>query len=87
MKTSKTFLLFEKSIEEETPKKLNPRRLFKSIVVLFIISWITILSSCAVFVPVPVPGLEGERHEQGGHRGQGEHHGQGEHRGNNEHHD
>jgi hypothetical protein len=77
MKTLKKISL--QSIEsnnEETPKKPRAGKLLMPVLVIFMLSWITLLSSCAVFVGTP-------RHE--GHAVIVGHHD--ERHGNNEHHD
>jgi uncharacterized membrane protein len=83
MKTLKILLQSDKSINEETPKKARAGKLLKSMLVIFILLWIILLYSCAVFVAAPGnagPGVHrghgegrvhGERHVHGAHRGPG----------------
>jgi hypothetical protein len=76
MKTSKILLHSDKSNDEETPKKVRAGKLLKSILVIFMLSWIINLSSCTVFVrtprlnPVVIIGDDG--HD--GHHDNGRHH-------------
>jgi hypothetical protein len=74
MKMSKILLHSDKSNDEETPKKVRAGKLLKSILVIFMLSWITLMSSCIAFVPVQ--GHEGH----GGHHGHGQQHGHDNHR-------
>jgi hypothetical protein len=72
MKTSKILLMADKSNNEETPKKVRAGQLLKSILVIFMLSWMILLTSCVAFIPVR--GHEGhseqrghsERHDRGG---------------------
>ncbi len=71
MKTSKILLQTDKSNHEETPKKLRADKLSKYILVIFMLSWITLLSSCIAFVPVGHDGHGSGHGHDGGHRGFG----------------
>lgn len=61
MKTSKILLHSGKSNEEVTPIKPGAGKLLKLILVIFMLSWITLLSSC--FVRGPGHGPRHGRHE------------------------
>ena len=66
MKTLKIIFQSDKSNNEETKKNEKTGTLLKSIIVIFMLSWLILLSSCALFISVP----GGSRHE-----GNNEHHG------------
>jgi hypothetical protein len=86
MKTSKIFLPPDKSNNKETPIKAGAGRLLKSMLIIFMLSLITLLSSC--LVPGPGHGNRGSRNERHGQKerqGNNERHDNGEHRGNNDH--
>jgi hypothetical protein len=68
MKTSKILHYRDKSNNAEKLKKVGAGNLFKSLLVVFMLTWITLLSSCAIFIPVPVHVGHGERHEHHEHR-------------------
>ena len=80
MKTSKILLQSDKSNNKETPIKAGGGRFLKSILIIFMLSLITLLSSC--LVPGPGRGGPGGGHERHGHN---ERHDNGQHRGNNDH--
>jgi len=80
MKTSKILLQSDKSNNKETPIKAGGGRLLKSMLIIFMLSLITLLSSC--LVPGPGRGGPGGGHERHGHN---ERHDNGQHRGNNDH--
>ena len=82
MKTSKNLLQSDKSNNKETPIKAGGGRLLKSMLIIFMLSLITLLSSC--LVPGPGRGGPGGGHERHGHN---ERHDNGQHRGNNDHRD
>ena len=75
METSKILLQAEKSNNEGTPIKREAGKLLKSILVIFMLLLITLLSSC--FAPGPGHGSRGSMHERHGHN---ERHGHDEHR-------
>jgi|GEM_PF-1899991 hypothetical protein len=75
MKTSKKNFQVEKSHNEETPIKAGTGKLLKSILVIFMLLLITLLSSC--IVPGPGHGSRGGMHERHSHN---ERHGHDEHR-------
>ena len=75
MKTSLNLLQAEKNNNEETPIMAGAGKLLKSILVIFILVLITLMSSC--IVPGPGHGSRGGEHERHGHNG---HHGHDEHR-------
>jgi len=56
MKTSITILHNAKSNGEETPKKANAGKLVKFAIVLSLVIWVSLLSSCAVIIRAPFPG-------------------------------
>ena len=76
MKTSKNLLLSEKRNIEVAPIKIGTAKLFKSILVIFMLLLITFLSSC--IVPGPGHGSRGDGHERHSHN---------ERHGHDEHHD
>jgi len=80
MKTSKILLQSDKSNNKETPIKAGGGRFLKSILIIFMLSLITLLSSCLV----PGPGRERHRSTNERH-GHNDRHDNGEHRGNNDH--
>ncbi|MGA2824163.1 MAG: hypothetical protein ABSE72_11625 [Bacteroidales bacterium] len=65
MKTSKNLLQADKSSNEETPIKAGAGKLLKSILVIFMLLLITLLSSC--IVPGPGHGSRGGGHERHSH--------------------
>ena len=70
MKTSKILLQADKSNNKETPIKVGTSKLLKSILIIFMLLWITLLSSC--FVSGPGHARHGNMNERHGH---GERHG------------
>jgi hypothetical protein len=65
MEQSNFFLRSVKNSTEEIPEKIKASKLIKTILVIFMLSWIILLSSCALFISIPA-----DRHE-----GHNEHHG------------
>lgn len=79
MKTSKILLPIHRSIEEETPKTARVGKFLMFMVIIFTISLITLIYSCAVFIPAPGPIGPVEHHGHGENFGHAEHHDHGEH--------
>ena len=79
MKTSKILLQADKSNNKETPIKAGAGKLLKSMLIIFMLSLITLLSSC--LVPGPGRGGPGGGHERHGHN---ERHGNNERHGHDE---
>ena len=77
MKTSQILLQTDKSNDEETPVKTGSGKLLKSVLIIFMLILITIMSSC--FVRTPGHEGHGDRHHDNEHH-DNEHH-------DNEHHD
>ena len=73
MKTSKILLQTDKSKKEEIPRMVRSNKLFKSILVIFLLLSITLLSSC--FIPY---------REHGNRGGMNDHHGHNDRHGHNE---
>jgi hypothetical protein len=67
MKTSKILLLPLKKGNEEIQGKVKAVKLLKLIIVVFILSWITILPSCSVLVRTPGVNIQSERSSGHGH--------------------
>jgi len=65
MKTSKILLQASNSNNEEIPKKVIAGK----VIVIFMLLWMTLLTSCMVFVPVREHDGH-EHHDNGEHRGQ-----------------
>ena len=82
MKTSKMLLPTEKSNNEEIPGNAGAAIFLRSILVILMMSWLTVLSSC--LFPGPGNARHGERNE---HHEHNERHGNGEHNGHDDHHD
>jgi hypothetical protein len=81
MKTSKILLQSDKSNNKETPIKVGAGKLLKSILVIFMLLWITLLSSCFVSGPRHArPGNMNERHGHDQRHGNNERHGHDERR-------
>jgi hypothetical protein len=53
MKTLEIHIESDKRNSEEMPKRMRTGRVLKSILIIFMLSWVTILSSCAVAVRTP----------------------------------
>jgi len=68
----------DKINDEETLKPVSAGKLLKSILVIFMLAWIILVSSCIVRTPGP-------GHER--HRGNVERHDNDRHRGHDDHHD
>ena len=77
MKMSKILLHSDISNNEKTSKNVRADKLLKYFLVVFMLSWMFLLSSCVLFIPIG--------HER--HGGHGEYHGHNEHREHEEHHD
>ena len=73
MKTSKILLQTDKSKKEEIPRMVRSIKLLKSILVIFLLLSITLLSSC--FIPY---------REHGNRGGMNDHHGHNDRHGHNE---
>ena len=67
-----------KSFSKESRRKGIAGNLLKSLLIVFVLSWVTLLSSCVVAVPGPryhrhtvvvEQNYRGERHDNGRHRG------------------
>lgn len=88
MKTSNLHPDQAKLTNETTPIQLIAGKVLKSILVLFIVSWVSLLSSCVVAVPnqryqkhtvVVEQNYRGEHHDNGRHRGWYKHHDRDDH--------
>lgn len=62
MKTTEILLQADKSNTRETQKKSKAGKGLKYLLVLFILSWISFLPSCAVAVRTPEPTITIESH-------------------------
>ena len=71
MKTSINALHIRKGNDEEVSKKTGTSKLIKLVLVIFTLSWISLMSSCMVGFDVPFH--EGH-YWHGGHRHHGWHH-------------
>ena len=78
MKTSNILPLEGSSIIKVIPAKLVAGKVIKSLLVIFVLSWISMLSSCVVAVPheryhrhtiVVEQEYRGEHHDNGKHKG------------------
>jgi hypothetical protein len=69
MKTLKILLQTDKSNDEETPIKTGAGKLLKSVLIIFMLLLITLMSAC--FVSGPGHERHGDRHQ---HHGDYEHH-------------
>lgn len=67
MKTLKKLLQVEKSNSEATPKRGSISLFLKSILVIFMLSWIPMLSSCFPLGNIPVEGTVVIKSEQHNH--------------------
>jgi hypothetical protein len=85
MKTQNYLLQTDKSHYEVKPKTVRSGKVLKSILVMFMLSWVTILSSCMVAVPHQRNGGPGVRSGHTEQRGGGERRGGNEHKGGGEH--
>jgi len=63
MKTIEILLHTDKSITGETQKKSKAGKGLKYLLILFMLSWIAILPSCAVAVRTPEPAITIESHQ------------------------
>ena len=91
MKRLKNYLRFDRLKDEETLNKIKSGSILKYLGIIFIVILISLLTSCAVFLPVPVHEVHNghprhverdnhrERHLQNDHRAQNEHRGHEEH--------
>lgn len=69
MKTTKIFLQAKNSNSEETLKRSTTGKGLKYFLILFMLSWIAFLPSCAVAVRTPEPAISVEtRHHRLFHR-------------------
>jgi hypothetical protein len=78
MKTSEILLQAKKSNNEETHKNAKAGKGLKYLLILFILSWISFLPSCAVEMRTPQPGVSieshhGYRHHRGNRHSRNEH--------------
>jgi len=62
MKTTEIFLTTEKSNAGETLKKAKTGKGLKYLLILFMLSWVCFLPSCAVAVRTPEPAIAVENH-------------------------
>lgn len=78
MKTSNIHPEEGNSIKKEIPAKLLAGKVVKSVLVIFVLSWISMLSSCVVAVPheryhrhtvVVEQNYQGGHHDNGKHKG------------------
>ena len=83
MKSSKILLQADNSNNEEIAGKAGAGNLIKSLLVIFMLLMITLMSSCMV----PGPGPGHERHGRSNERhGNNDNHGHDDHHGNDDHH-
>jgi hypothetical protein len=71
MKTAQIFLQADNSSDEETPIKTGAGKLLKSVLIIFMLILITLMSSC--FVRAPEHERHGDRHHDYEHH-DNEHH-------------
>jgi len=69
MKTSKKLLHTDEITIEETQKEVKARKGLKYLLILFMLSWIAVLPSCAVAVRTPEPTITIESHQHRVYRG------------------
>ena len=86
MKTLKNLLLAEKC-GMRAPKTSRAGKVVRFMLVIFMLSWISVLTSCAVEMRTPSPGISVETHNHGWRHNRGERHDNGRHRGNEGHND
>jgi hypothetical protein len=85
MKTTKNSLYTDESTIEVTQKEVKARKGLKYLLILFIISWIAVLPSCAVAVRTPEPAITIESHQHRLYRGNHYHHSHNEYRDRDDH--
>ncbi len=79
MESFNSFYTADKSIREENQTRTTTQNIFRFLLVIFILSWAAMMTSCIVAVPVSRhPPRHGVIIEQ---NGQGEHHDNGKHEG------
>ena len=90
MKTIKPLFHIDKINNETTPKKTGISIFFKALIVIFMLSWITMLPSCLPLESVSVQGTAGynqERHHHHRQNNNDERHNRRNHHDNNGQHD
>lgn len=96
MKITEFLPWFEISHNQAEPKNASGGNALKSLLIIFVLSYITLLTSCVVAVPdhryqrqtvVVERNYSGGHHDRGEHRGWYKHHSNKKHYGNDDRHD